>query len=78
MHQYMLIFNRLFRFSLRILEDTITKGNKYLKSVVVFGIVNMSELAATQAKIDIGLSKKRSVETKIDELSAIERKLQRK
>ena len=78
MHQYMLIFNRLFRFSLRILEDTITKGNKYLKSVVVFGKVNMSELAATQAKIDIGLSKKRSVETKIDELSAIERKLQRK
>ena len=78
MHRYMLIFNGLFRFSLRILEDTITEGNKYLKSLVVFSKVNMSELAATQAKIDIGLSKKRSVETKIDELSAIERKLQRK
>ena len=78
MHRYMLIFNGLFRFSLRILEDTITEGNKYLKSLVVFSKVNMSELAATQAKIDIGLSKKRSVETKLDELSAIERKHQRK
>ena len=45
-------------------------GNSTLKVVISSGKMNIAELVLAQAKIDMGLNRKRSIQNEIDQLES--------
>ena len=50
-------------------------GNSTLKAVISSGKMNMAELMSAQAKIDMGLNRKRSIQNEIDQLESKKKKI---
>ena len=60
---------------LNVADGIVDLGNSTLKAVISSGKMNMAELVSAQAKIDMGLNRKRSIQNEIDQLESKKKKI---
>ena len=62
---------------LDVADGIVDLGTSTLKAVISSGKMNMAELVSAQAKIDMGLNRKRSIQNEIDQLESKKKKILR-
>ena len=64
--------------NLDVAESIVEEGNNSLKALILDKNVDRQKLVAAQAKIDMGLKRKKSIENEIEELLSKKRKIQKR
>lgn len=69
-------FFRICKANLNVAESSIEEGNGELKAIIAKGKdLNVTEVIAAQAKIDMGLCRKHKIVEELDALTAKKKKL---